>query len=1356
MRREPITLAIVLVLLLPSVAIMIGISTQGLDDASGNIVFEGNGSFTGSSSVFVRGGSGTDSDPYIVSDQNMSVYNIQIKNTTDHVIVRNMTFSSSSSWAIYLYNARNVVIDNITCEGRSSFIYSYGCQDLILTDSNISDIRYSDKVMDIVDGTDITIQDSEFTENTLSGAGAVEFDDQGSGHIFRRNKLRGVDYIDRGFYDDGEISNSTFLDGKVTIQNGNTGARICDNVFDNEYGDAVDISYSYRLRILRNHFHAPDGNGIYFNNIAYQAGGDIQEIANNTFESCDKGISTPSDYTTRLTWNHIHHNYFGNCTGYALELNNAYYSKIWRNIFYHNAGTDNSSSGSQAQENTIYQSAYRNKWTVGGQGNFWANHRTPDADNDGIVDINYTITTNGLDTAPFTNPYFDTERPYVKLLAPRGDYSQSSYIRVKWEANDAHSGIEEVMLSINGNDWMDVTEKDIHSIYLTKGVHDVAVKVYDRARLFNISQNSFQINRTRPIMEIEHPVQDAYYKQFLQTIEWDIVDYFHPQNITMSIDGDETQLPTGSRLLTKSFEEGVHVVEITLIDDDGLSFSRSVEFTVDLTPPMVEMISPLPDAVLSNPLVNFNYRVDDNFGIGRVEVNLNGEGWVDRTAVTSFSELLEKGQNSIFVKATDLAGTVTNMTMNFWIGGDTGIEILAPANGTVTRNASLDLVWEYNGDFDWNISLLKVGRSGIFEDIGGARTWNIDLPSDGNYEVTLRLEDRFGNYIQESVYIRRDLRPPNVGFLYPRNGDYLNKSSVNITWSGVDTSGISISNYQLRIDNGSWMDMGTREWYSSQFQDGPHILYLKGSDLAGNIGERSIEFTVDTLAPQIIFISPKDGEMISDSSTEFRWKASDKSGLTELTLIIDGSIIIEVLSISSSTKTTTIGSDGYHDVWLVGRDEAGNVANVSMELLVDTASPVVKWNIEPSGYWNRSWYNISWSIQERWGISNITLYLDNNEDPRYLDTSSTHVNMTLPEGEYRFRLVVTDLVGWVSEMFDQGPLVIDMTPPILEVDEARSEVDGSQVTIVWDSRDKLSGLRTIYIGLDDEPPVDINVRNSYKYEGLKPGIHNVTIISEDNSGNRISAGWQFEIMPMGEEDSDGESEIPLFAWIAMVVAAFLVLFLVIGVIINRRKYRKERAISKIERPNSISVPPRSAPAPASMPVEDRGLFPSAAPRIEETEEGSGYIRPKKEKKKKKSMEIEHEEESGPDDEKEEEASETKKEPEAPLTDMYAPVDEKEEEDRGVPDIRLPEEEYRSGVGSMDMMEPPEPSREMPDSDPSVQEEQELDEVPTWDEDQEPEPWESPTEEYDEDMVEIEDFEELEEIDEVEELDDWEE
>jgi len=1182
--------------------------TGGLQDASANLVFEGGSSF--SSSVYLKGGDGSQGDPYVIADVNIGPHNLQVKNSTVHVLFKNITFSRAPSFAIYLYSARNVIFDNISVKDRGEVVYAYNSRSIQIIICNFSSIRSAASSLEFVGCIDVTIRDSVFTEDPVTGAGRIHFNNGGSGHVFRRNRCDGVPYVDERFLGSGEISNSTFIGSPVSVSQGNTGGRILDNVFDDPSGNTLTLSYTYRIRVSGNFFRGQ--NGLFFSGMSWQWDFTPGVIENNTFESCGVGIGTMFNWNTRTTQYHIHHNYFGNCTGYAIDLNYGNYNNIWRNILYHNAGTDNSTPGDQASQNGIYQSTYPNLWTVGRLGNFWANHRTPDTNNDGITDINYTVPSAAEDHRPSTNPYFDTVPPDLQVLAPQPGAYPRSYIRTLWEAGDLQSGLDRVELSVDQGPFTDITGKDHHSMFLKEGGHDIVMRAFDRAGLCNTSSFQVSVDETEEVADLQIPIDGYYYSTDSIRITWAVQKYFTPTDLSLNIDGEWIVLPTNAKYLTRTFDEGTHTVTLHLEEDDGLAFDISSTFQIDLTSPRITLISPRAGSVLSNSFVFFNFTVSDNFGIEKVEVRYDDEPYRNRTEEFSFSEFLSEGEHLLNIRAFDLAGRISNVTFPFRIGGDAGLLILAPENGTVTRNNSVMFRWDHIGPFEWEDSFIRLGR-GIFEDLGGAKSRELFLPEDGKYSITIRLVDVFDNYIENTTTITRDTVPPKLDFKTPVDGTISNNNTVIFEWMGLDPGGLSVSGYHLRFDDGEWIDVGQALSYQATVDDGSHTVVIRAWDRAGNTGERSITITIDTELPLLEFLTPIEDSFIKDSYTEFRWKATDDTGITNLTLVIDGRIRIGVLG--RETYSTSIGTDGEHFVSLIGEDAAGNLADLTMRVIVDLKVPEISWDVTPPGYTNRMWTDLAFTIFDEFGIENASLMVNGN--PIYLDVEASTFNLSLEEGNYELYLVARDSAGWVRELIPVE-LVVDLTSPTVDIDLGRSSVKGRTATVYWTSVDGNSGIDRTLIEIDGEGFYPVFSGNIHSLDGLTGGYHIITIRVWDRAGNMEEDRWAFSLdTNVDEEEKD--DPIPTFAWFAIGLVCFFLLFIVVGIIISRRRSRAEgrTAITRIRKPRSLEIQPAPAAYPPVMSrAASTDLFARARP-LERTDEGSGYIRPEKEGRREK-------------------------------------------------------------------------------------------------------------------------------------------
>ena len=137
-----------------------------------------------------------------------------------------------------------------------------------------------------------------------------------------------------------------------------------------------------------------------------------------------------------------------------------------------------------------------------------------------------------------------------------------------------------------------------------------------------------------------------------------------------------------------------------------------------------------------------------------------------------------------------------------------------------------------------NGSLMAVGRDGqpliTTEDSNNTlEYWSID--DAGNMEKHHVLTD-----------IKLDKTPPSIQLLQPSSGGVVRSSTVSVSWSGSDeVSGIS--HYEISLDGGSWINVEAKTSYAfTELADEGHMVAVRAVDAAGNVGEASVQFTVNT------------------------------------------------------------------------------------------------------------------------------------------------------------------------------------------------------------------------------------------------------------------------------------------------------------------------------------------------------------------------------------------------------------------------------------------------------------------------------------------------------------------------------
>lgn len=185
-----------------------------------------------------------------------------------------------------------------------------------------------------------------------------------------------------------------------------------------------------------------------------------------------------------------------------------------------------------------------------------------------------------------------------------------------------------------------------------------------------------------PVITITSPAAGAYIANANQPIIGTVVDEaggsgVDTSTITVAVDGDPitniqfTPITNGYQFTatpSTSYSNGQHTAVVNAKDNDGNpAEQKSVTFTVDTIPPVLNITSPADDLITNQPTVNVIGTTNDATSSPvTVKISLNGTDQGDITVSSDggFSKVvsLQEGENTIVVTSTDLAGKTTTVT----------------------------------------------------------------------------------------------------------------------------------------------------------------------------------------------------------------------------------------------------------------------------------------------------------------------------------------------------------------------------------------------------------------------------------------------------------------------------------------------------------------------------------------------------------------------------------------------------------------------------------------------------------------------------------------------------------------------
>ncbi len=235
----------------------------------------------------------------------------------------------------------------------------------------------------------------------------------------------------------------------------------------------------------------------------------------------------------------------------------------------------------------------------------------------------------------------------------------------------------------------------------------------------------------------------------------------------------------------------------------------------------------------------------------------------------------------------------------------------------------LDPGTDLHGVTPWIVVLYKTGTGidTMTENITTVTVWN----STAIFSYNPRIVNISTSHVETFPV---DKYPPTITVTSPSDGARLPLGDVEITWIGEDDGGID--HYEVRIDGGSWIDVGTNTSYTfTNPSIGTHTFYVRAFDLQGYNASDSVSFILGSdfaIFPGNIYFEELDEEvLIIDPVTGTFYWAKHRIIVTVTNLGADylGIISVGFFDIDENGYSTNID---YITIWDLSSGESKNVS----------------------------------------------------------------------------------------------------------------------------------------------------------------------------------------------------------------------------------------------------------------------------------------------------------------------------------------------------------------------------------------------------------------------------------------------
>ncbi|ECJ2507089.1 Ig-like domain repeat protein, partial [Salmonella enterica subsp. arizonae] len=567
--------------------------------------------------------------------------------------------------------------------------------------------------------------------------------------------------------------------------------------------------------------------------------------------------------------------------------------------------------------------------------------------------------------------------------------------------------VNRVRVSLDGGKtWMDATKASAGvwsytwSSDVTEGAHVLTVEATDIAGNTATRTLDFTIDTTlsTPTIELDGPDDTGVQSD-------NLTNRPQPTFILKHVDADAASVVVsvkhggttttfaatngagGWRFTPASdWADGAYTLSVTVTDKAG-NVSHSVPLTVNVdTHVTIDSIVLVNDSsVIGDNLTNevrphFRVTVPGDVNVVRLSLN-DGKTWVNATQSAAgdweyiWPDDVTEGKHTLTVEATDIAGNKATQMLEFTIDTTLSTPTIrldtVDDSGVPGDNITNEKTpgFTINGiDADASQVMVVVTHNGKSEELTLTQVsgrWHFTPDSDwtdGNYTLTVKVEDKAGNMSQSSpLTVTVDTQTViNSIVLVNDTGIVGDNMTNNVHPHFRVTVPEDVNVVRLSIDGGTTWGNATQSavkgiWnynWPTDVGDGKYTLMVEAIDAAGNKATQTLEFIVDAtlLDPTITLDTANDSGVPGDNITNektpgFTINGIDADAIRVAVQVTHNGTSKEVELTQSGGQwhftPTSDWADGKYTLTVKVEDRAGNInQSVPLAVTIDTQTEI--------------------------------------------------------------------------------------------------------------------------------------------------------------------------------------------------------------------------------------------------------------------------------------------------------------------------------------------------------------------------------------------------------------------------------
>lgn len=542
----------------------------------------------------------------------------------------------------------------------------------------------------------------------------------------------------------------------------------------------------------------------------------------------------------------------------------------------------------------------------------------------------------------------DTYAPKLNIKYPENNAILSKKdITVKWSSTDNGSGVSEFYVNIDESGWNSRGNNTTYNALFTNGDHNMKIKSMDNAGFSRIEEINFTVDTTAPSVEFVNIDNNTIFNKSEISIQWSGEEQITSiKNYRLIIDGSKKENFDLNTTYNKSFSEGNHSLKVIAEDKAGNIGYSTIHFTVDISKPEVNIISPTEENItLSNVTIEWDGH-DNITGIQNYSIKINNKTWINMGKKTSYI-IDEEGIYNISIKALDHCEHTTIKSFSFTLKSidlDIDVELNDGEKWILQQSIPIDIISKgQDHPSDMRMAL----NSEFTEESTGwieyNKNYDYTVPEkSAEYTIYFEFKDD-GEYISLNKTINVDLTKPTGTANISNN--ITSEAKVNISLTAQDD--IDEIKKVIIAENENFTSATTKSYsnnveYQLSNGYGEKTIFLKYITEHGQ--ESDIEelfIFLDNKGPELTYKG--DDEITKQENLNYNiiWNTEDYSSINqyEIYKIVDDQKELINDDIQSKEYQYTLKDNKTYDFKLTAIDEYGNSNSITFSIVTDINYP---------------------------------------------------------------------------------------------------------------------------------------------------------------------------------------------------------------------------------------------------------------------------------------------------------------------------------------------------------------------------------------------------------------------------------